>query len=294
MISARFPGIESTSRFEKVIDAPDVDAILLATPVRTHYEMAKLALQAGKSVLVEKPMATSTAEAENLLSLAKAQGLLVSAGHTFLHSPGVQHVKSLIATGVLGSPLYVQSSRINLGLHQSDVSVIWDLAPHDLSILQYWLDENAVEVSAKGRSSFGVGPADVAFLDVEYESGCIANLHLSWLAPTKVRRTTVVGSRRMIIYEDTDQDEPIKVYDKGVDLPEPEDFGQFKAAYRSGDIVSPRIETWEPLRAQIDEFLRRVKSGELPDEREVAVVEVVRIAEAAELSLSLGGVPVKL
>lgn len=293
-MSDRFPHVDGCHDPSEVFEAPDVEAVLLSTPVRTHFSLAEAALRSGKSVLVEKPMATSTEDAETLVTLAGNSGLLVAAGHTFLYSPSVQYIKAFIEDGKLGTPLYVQSSRVNLGIHQSDVSVVWDLAPHDLSILQYWLKDRVVEVSARGRSSLSVGPADVAFVDLEFAGGCIANVHLSWLAPTKVRRMTLVGSRRMVVYEDTDYEEPIKIYDKGVTLPDPEDFGQFKATYRAGDVVSPRVETWEPLRAQIDTFLRRVKAGETPDEREAEAIEVVRMAEAAETSLAQGGAPIKL
>src|SRR5207249_5599939 len=176
---------------------------------------------AGKSVLVEKPLAISSAAARELVELARERGLLVMAGHTFLFSPPVLAVKRLIDQGHLGTPLYVQSSRVNLGIHRSDVDVIWDLAPHDLSILWFWLGEQPVSVSAIGRSHHGA-PTDVAFLDFVYPSGCLANLHLSWLAPSKVRRMTLVGSRRMVVYEDTNTEEPVRIFDSGAEPPDPD------------------------------------------------------------------------
>lgn len=268
-----------------ILDDASISAVVLATPVRTHYELALACLEAGKSCLVEKPFATSGQDARNLVDVGRIRGLLPMAAHTFLYSPSVQLIKDLVVKGRVGEPLYVQSSRVNLGIHQSDVSVIWDLAPHDLSILTYWLDEPPIAVSAMGRATQGVGPVDVAFVDLAFSSGCIANLHLSWLAPTKLRRMTLVGSKRMLIYEDTDSEEPVKLFDKGVDIADPEDFGQFKATYRLGDITSPRVGSWEPLRAEIDDFLARVAAGEKPDDREETSVAIVRTIEAADRSM---------
>lgn len=293
-VLGRFPGTGGTTSFAEVLSDPSIDALVISTPVRSHFELARRSMEAGKSVLVEKPLATSHSEARQLVDLATERGVLVMAGHTFLYSPPVRWLKESIDRGDLGQIVYVQSSRINLGIHQSDVSVISDLAPHDVSILLDWLDEPVTEVSANGRSSHGVGPADVAFIDIAFASGCIANLHLSWLAPTKLRRMTLVGSRRMAVYEDTNLEEPIKVYDKGVELPDPEDFGQFKAVYRAGDVVSPRIEAGEPLQAELQLFLKRVQAGEVPDEREEIALRVVAITEAAEFSLENNGKRVTL
>jgi predicted dehydrogenase len=191
----------------------------------------------------------------------------------------------------------VQSSRVNLGIHRSDIDVVWDLAPHDLSILWSWLNEHPVRVSAVGRSSNGKA-ADVAFLDLEYPSGCLANVHLSWLAPTKMRRMTLVGSRRMVVYEDTNTEEPVRIFDSGAEPPDPDDLnapgGSFTWTYRTGDVVSPRLDSWEPLRAELEDFLSRVARGESPDEREEAAIGVVATIEAAERSLEQGGLPVAL
>jgi predicted dehydrogenase len=294
-IVAQYPGVVGASDYGELLGDPDLRGVVLATPVRTHGPLARQALDAGVNVLVEKPLATSYDEAAGLIALAEAKGLLVMAGHTFLFSPAVQAVRALLDAGEVGKPLYVQSSRVNLGIHQSDVSVVWDLAPHDLSILVYWLKESPLAVSAMGKSSHGVGHADVAFVDLQFPSGCIANIHLSWLAPTKMRRTTLVGDKRMVVYEDTNVEEPVKVYDKGVNLPAPEDFGQYKTSYRAGDVVSPRIETWEPLRAELSEFLGRVARSETPNGRETTALSVVATIEAAEHSLRENGklVPVR-
>lgn len=290
----RFPAVRGCESFDRIVADASVEAVVIATPVTTHFQLAQRALDAGKSVLVEKPLATKGADARRLVDLAMQRGVLVMAGHTFLYSPAVGWLKKAIQRGDLGDIAYVQSSRVNLGIHQSDVSVITDLAPHDISILLYWLEDRVVEVSASGRASQRVGPADVAFIDLAFESGCIANIHLSWLAPTKMRRMTLVGARQMAVYEDTNVEEPIKIYDKGVELPDPMDFGQFKAVYRAGDAVSPRIESWEPLHAELSAFLDRVQAGDGPDEREAAAIRVVEVTEAAESSLAADGRPITL
>ncbi len=293
-ITRTYPAVIGVRGYEDLLADPDLGAVVLATPVTTHVPLAEQALEADKSVLVEKPLASSAVDADRLITLARARGHLVMAAHTFLYSPAVRCAKDLLLRGEFGEPLYIQSSRVNLGIHQSDVSVIWDLAPHDCSILSFWLGETASRVSARGRSTHRVGPPDVAFIDLEFPSGCIANLHLSWLAPTKVRRTTLVGSKKMLVYEDTNYEEPLKIYDKGLDLPDPQDFGEFKATYRSGDVLSPRVPVWEPLRLELQDFLRRVREGQTPDQREEDARGVVAMVEAAERSFGEGGRVVEL
>ncbi|MDQ1446021.1 MAG: hypothetical protein QOI20_2485 [Acidimicrobiaceae bacterium] len=290
----RYPGIHGTTIFDDVLDDPEVAAVVVATPVGTHARLAHAALRAGKSVLVEKPLATSGRDARALVQEAGRLGLLVMAGHTFLYSPAVQVARELVHKGAIGRPLYLQSSRVNLGIHQSDVSVLWDLAPHDLSILLDCIDERPNRVSAFGRSTLRRGPSDVAFVDLEFPSGFVANLHLSWLAPTKMRRTTIVGTRKMIVYEDTNPEEPIKVYDKGLNRPAQDELDQYKVTYRTGNVVAPRVGTWEPLGAQLQDFLVRVAAGDTPDKREQTAITVVDIIEAAEESLALSGQPVLL
>jgi predicted dehydrogenase len=284
----------TTLDIEDALADPEVRAVVLSTPVFTHYELAKRILEAGKSVLVEKPLTTSRTTAAELVDLASDKGLLVTAGHTFLFSPPVQAVREMVQNGSLGDLLYLQGSRVNLGIHNPHVSVLWDLAPHDLSILLEWIDERPLRVAASGRASTPGHPPDVAFVDLEFPSGFIANLHLSWLAPTKIRRMTLVGTRKMVVYEDTHPEEPVKIYDKGVDILNPEDFGEYRLTYRTGDVVSPRIPVWEPLRHQLETFLSRVENGETPDAREQTAVDIVGVVEAAEISLRNGGKPVTL
>lgn len=288
------PALRTATCLDEVLADDEVTAVVLSTPVYTHEALATRIVASGKSVLVEKPLTTSRDSAQRLVDLATERGVLAAAGHTFLFSPPVQAVKQLVTAGDLGDLLYLHSSRVNLGIHNSRVSVLWDLAPHDLSILLDWVGETPKRVAASGRASVAGHPPDVAFVDVEFPSGFSANLHLSWLAPTKVRRMTLVGTRKMVVYEDTHPEEPVKVYDKGVDVSDPEDFGQYRLTYRTGDVVSPRIPVWEPLRLQLDTFLQRVEAGELPDEREQTAVDIVGVIQAAEASLLAGGAPVDL
>lgn len=290
----QFPGASVAPSYDAILADPSVPAVVVATPVTTHYDLAARAIEAGKDVLVEKPLTITHESAVALLARARELRKVVMAGHTFLYSPPVRLVRQLIREGEIGEPLYVQSSRMNLGVHQADVSVLWDLAPHDLSILVDWLDEYPVRVSAIGRATHGGKRADVAFMSLEFPSGCIASLHLSWLAPTKIRRTTLVGTHRMVVYEDTNPEEPVKVYDKGVELPDPQDFGRHQLTYRTGEVRSPHVEVTEPLEAELRDFLARVADGAGPDGRESRAVEIVRTIEAAELSLDSGGAPVEL
>jgi predicted dehydrogenase len=240
-------------------------------------------LRAGKHVLVEKPMTSSSAEAEELICLADERELILMPGHTFLYSPPVNMVRELIRAGELGEIYFISSSRVNLGIHQSDVSVIWDLAPHDFSILRYWLDDTPTHVSALTRSCVVPGVADVAFVDLEYTSGTIVHVELSWLAPSKLRRTAIVGSQKMAVYDDTST-EPVRVFDSGVALSDPQSFGEYRLSYRTGDIVSPRIDAQEPLALELQDFCGAVRSGEPPRANARVGADVVRMIEFAERS----------
>jgi predicted dehydrogenase len=265
-----------------------LDAIALATPVPTHHPVGRRILEAGKHLLVEKPLAPSTAEADELIDLAAAQERVLMCGHTFLYSPPVLAAKRLLDDGELGDVLFVTSSRVNLGLHQKDVSVIWDLAPHDLSILRFWLDETPRTVSAIGRDSIVSGIPDVAFLNLQYPSEILANVELSWLAPSKLRRTVIVGSRKMLVYDDTSP-EPIRLFDHGVVYEDPETFGAYQLSYRTGDILSPRVDTFEPLGVEMQTWIDAIRAGSSPDGHLSLARDVVATAEAAETSLRDGG-----
>jgi predicted dehydrogenase len=292
-VQRRFPSVRGAESLEMVLEDETVDAVAIATPVSTHFELASAALQAGKHVFVEKPLAASSSEAEALAAIATERGVVLMPGHTFLYSPPVIKIKELIDDGEIGDILFVTSSRVNLGLHQSDVSVVWDLGPHDFSILRYLLGELPATVSAMSRSCVLPDIPDVAFINMTFPSDTIAQVQLSWLAPSKLRRTAIVGTRKMIVYDDT-ATEPIRVFDSGADLPDPESFGEFRLTYRTGDIVSPRIEATEPLSLELAEFCTAITDG-TPLRSSLAVgLDVVRTIEAVEESLRANGEPTRL
>jgi predicted dehydrogenase len=292
-ICRRYPSALTTQHLDEILLDASVDAVLLATPVFTHYDLARQCMEAGKHVFVEKPLAPSSGQATQLIDYATDQDLMLMCGHTFLYSPPVRAVKELIDEGELGDIYFVSSSRVNLGLHQRDVSVIWDLGPHDFSILLYWLGCPPMTIRAIGRDSIVPGIADVAFVTMEFASGVIANVELSWLAPSKLRRTVVVGSKKMVVYEDGSP-EAIKIYDRGVEYKDPETFGEWHLSYRSGDILSPNLPSQEPLAVQLGAFVHAVRTGEQPEHGLSIARDVVRLAEAASASLDRGGAQVEL
>ena len=284
----RHPGARATTRLERVLADPSVDAVVIATPVDTHYNLAARVLEAGKHVFVEKPLAPSSELADELARIAAERGRILMCGHTFLYSPPVRAIKRMISEGKLGDIYFISSSRVNLGLHQRDVSVIWDLGPHDFSILLYWLSEMPTSVRAIGRDSIVKGIADVAFVTMTFASGIIANIELSWLAPSKLRRTVLVGSERMAIYDDG-APEPVRLFDRGVVYRDPETFGEYHLSYRSGDVVSPKIDSYEPLGLEVADFVGAIRSGEKMEYHTAIARSVVRLVEAADRSLREGG-----
>jgi predicted dehydrogenase len=289
----RHPGIETTTDVARVLADPAVDAVYLITPVFTHFELASAVLRAGKHTFVEKPLAASPRLADELIALARERRLILMCGHTFIYSPPVRALKTMLSERRLGDVYFVSSSRVNLGLHQRDVSVVWDLGPHDFSILLYWLEESPATIRAVGRDSIVPGIADVAFIAIVFPSGVVANVELSWLAPSKLRRTVVVGSERMAVYDDNTA-EPVRLFDHGVVYRDPETFGQYHLSYRTGDIVSPKVDTYEPLVAELAEFATAIRTGRRLRWHERLARDVVRIAEAADRSLKLGGKEIRL
>ena len=290
----RYPQLVTTADLADVLSDDDVDALIVATPVSTHYSVAKAALLAGKHVFVEKPLAASAREALELGMLATAEGLVLMPGHTFLYSPPVNMIRDLIDANALGEIYSISTSRVNLGLHQPDASVAWDLGPHDFSILRYWLKEVPSHVAALSRGCILPGTPDVAFINLDHKSGTIAHVELSWLAPSKLRRTTIIGSQKMIVYDDT-SNEPVRIFDSGVMIRDPESFGEFKLSYRTGDIISPRVEAAEPLFLELEDFCHSVQTGSVPRSSWQIGVDVVRVVEAVDRSLALEGtrVPVE-
>jgi predicted dehydrogenase len=290
-VTRRFPWLRTTTAYDLMLGGNEVDAIAIATPVSTHGFLARDALRAGKHVLVEKPLAASAAEALDLLELARRRDLVLMPGHTFLYSPPVNLVREYIASGELGEIFFISTSRVNLGLHQPDVSVAWDLAPHDFSILRYWLGERPTTVNAISRCCIIPSVPDIAFVNLGFPSGTIAHVELSWLAPSKLRRTTVVGSRKMVVYDDTSS-EPVRLFDSGAALRDPQSFGEYRMTYRTGSIISPRVEPIEPLLVEVGDFVQSVRTGCAPRSNAELGLDVVLTIEAAERSLAAGGVPV--
>jgi predicted dehydrogenase len=284
----RYPAARGTTRFDDILEDESVDAVVIATSVLTHFDLALRSLQAGKHTFVEKPLATSSDMADRLVAEAEERRLLLTCGHTFLYSPAVRAVKDLLVARALGDLFFVSSSRVNLGLHQRDVSVVWDLGPHDFSILLYWLEELPTSVRAVGRDSVVKGIPDVAFVTLVFASGLVANIELSWLAPSKLRRTVLVANEGMVVYEDG-APEPIKVFDHGVVYEDPETFGEYHLSYRTGDIHTPKIETFEPLALELRDFVRAMETGSRMPGHMLLTRRIVRLTEAAEESLRSGG-----
>jgi predicted dehydrogenase/protoporphyrinogen oxidase len=292
-IARRYPNIPCTTQFEEILRDGDVDAVAIATPVSTHHALGMSALEAGKHAFVEKPLAASSEQVIELTELAEEKNLVLMPGHTFLYSPSVTTIKRLIDSGELGEIYFISSSRVNLGLHQADVSVVWDLGPHDFSILRYWLGALPAEVSALSRSCVLPGVPDVCFINLKYPSGAVAHVELSWLSPSKLRRTAIVGSKKMVVYDDT-SNESVRIFDSGATIPDPETFGEYRLSYRTGDIVSPRVEAAEPLSLELADFAAAIRDGTpLISSPEVGL-DVVKTVEAVDRSLSEGGIPVSV
>jgi predicted dehydrogenase len=279
-----------TDRVEEIVRAPDIDLVVIATPSFTHFELARSAIAAGKHVLVMKPLTTRADQAEELCALAERQGVLVAVDHTFVFTPAVRKMRELVDRGEIGDLYYFDSVRINLGLFQTDVNVIWDLAPHDVSIMDYLIGKDPVAVSAAGASHGGSPTENIAYVTVRYAGSLLGHIHVNWLAPAKVRRTIVGGSKRMLIYDDMEASEKLKVYDKGFSVSSSaESEYQLLINYRTGDMHAPQLETREALAIEVDNVLRALDGKEplVADGR--AGWRVVRILEAAQRSIAEGG-----
>jgi predicted dehydrogenase len=294
--SRRYPGVPGRSDLDRFLNDPEIDAVAIATPPRTHYDLARRALTARKHVLVEKPLATHPDDADDLLRLAREAGRTLMPGHTFVYSPPVNKVRELIRSGELGDVYFITSSRMNLGLYQSD-GVVSDLAPHDVSIMLYWLNRPVVRVVASGLSVFQPGVPETAFLTLTFAGGVTANVQISWLAPRKLRQTVIVGSQRMVQYDDTSSDESIRIYDRGLEFSQdeaPPTFGEYQLTYRTGDMVAPRIEAAEPLSLELADFARAIRTGAEPRSHARLGREVVRVLRAASLSMERDSEPISL
>jgi len=295
LVKTRYPAITTTADYQTLLADPTIDAIAISTPVSSHYELAARALKAGKHVFVEKPLTETVKQAETLIAMAEQRNLVLHVDHTFIYTGAVRKIRELVEKGDLGDLYYYDSVRVNLGLFQSDVNVIWDLAVHDLSIMDYIFPLNPTAVSATGINHVPGKPINIAFMTVFFDNDAIAHLHVNWLAPVKVRRTLIGGSRKMIVYDDLEPSEKIKVYDKGITLNgNKENLYNTMVGYRTGDMWAPQLPMTEALRVEAQHFAHCITAGERSMSDGQMGLRIVRILEAANRSLIEGGRPVKL
>ena len=285
-IHKRFPAVRVTTNYRELLDDPSIDAICIITPVRTHRKLAEEAFAAGKHVFVEKPLAQSVSDAEAIVRAGDRAAKALMVGHTFVYNPAVEVVKGILDSKGIGDVHYLDSQRVNLGLHQFDTNVLWDLGPHEVSITLYWLDEEPMWVQCSGACFAQPDIEDVVFLMIGFPSGAIAHAHLSWLAPSKLRTMTVIGSQKMVIYDDNQSVEKVKIYDQGVDKLEADEL---RRSYRAGDIHSPRVPMTEALQVEMRHFIDCVRDGKTPRTDGEAGLVVVRVLELAMRSLRSGG-----
>ena len=285
--------LRTTTNADELITSPDIDAVVIATPVFTHFELAKKALENGKHVFVEKPFTSTVAQAEELVELAHKKNLTIMVDHTFLFTGAVRKIKELVDNDTLGKLFYFDSTRVNLGLFQHDVNVIWDLAPHDLSIMDYVVNDKPVAVAATGTSHFN-SLENIAFVTVYFEHKMIGHFNVNWMSPVKVRSTLIGGEKKMLVWNDLDADEKIKIYDKGVDVSSKESIYDLLVSYRSGDVWVPRVDQTEALKIEADYFIDCITKGITPINDGMAGLRVVKILEATTTSLKKKGAMVTL
>jgi predicted dehydrogenase len=288
-----YPSLEVTSDPAEVLRSPSIDAVAVVTPVWTHFELAKAALENGKHVFVEKPFTSTTAQAEELIELAERKNLRIMVDHTFLFTGAVKKIRELIQGGALGDLYYYDSTRVNLGLFQHDINVIWDLAPHDLSIMDHLIEEEPEAIVATGEKHLN-GYEDVAYITIYFRKSTIAHINVNWLSPVKVRTTLIGGEKKMLVWNDLEADEKVKVYDKGVSIKNGESLYQLLVSYRSGDMWAPKVEQTEALRGEAAYFVDCISKGETPFNDGVAGHRVVKMLEAADQSLKERGRMVRL
>ena len=294
-IKALFPEIEVVSDFDRLVSDPSVNAIVIATPVRLHFAMAEKSLAAGKHTLIEKPMAASVDECKKLIEFSEKKKLILMTGHTFIYSTPVRKIKEIIDGGSLGEIHYVSSRRLNLGLFQKDINVAWDLAPHDISIILYIVNKIPISVNCQGKAHINPNVEDITNMTLNFSDGVIAVIQSSWLDPNKVRELTFVGRKKMLVYDDVEPNEKLKIYDKRVDIPPYYDtFAEFQYSYHYGDMYSPYLKMTEPLKTECEHFIDCIKTGQKPLTGGVEGLQVVQILEAASKSLRNDGAAVKI
>jgi len=296
-MSRRYPMAQTATDYRALVNDPAVDAVAVVTPVATHFTIAKELLRAGKHVLLEKPLAATAREAEELIDLAETNNRILMVDHTFIYTGAVRKMKELVNSGELGDLLYFDSVRINLGLFQRDINVLWDLAPHDLSIMDFLIDRQPQAISALGSSHIERGVENIAYLVMLFPDEFIAHFHFNWLAPVKIRRTMIAGSSKMILYDDIEPTEKVRVYDKGVTasrVGNREVDYQTLVSYRTGDVWAPKLDSTEALRYVVKEFLDSIREGRKPLTDGYAGLRVVRLLEAAQQSMKNGGQAITL
>ena len=283
-----YPDVQVTSDATEILRSPDIDAVAIVTPVWTHFELAKAALENGKHVFLEKPLTSNATQAEELIELAQKKNLKIMVDHTFLFTGAVKKIRQLIDQGELGDLYYYDSTRVNLGLFQHDIDVIWDLAPHDLSIMDYLIRKEPEAVVATGQAHLNAH-ADVAFITIYFPENTIAHINVNWLSPVKVRTTLIGGEKKMLVWNDLEADEKVKVYDKGVQMTSREGVYELLVSYRSGDMWAPKVEQTEALKVELGYFMDCIENNETPFNDGVAGLRVIKMLEAAGESLRLRG-----
>ncbi len=285
-----YPQVRTTRDPEKIISSPEIDALVIATPVRTHYPLARMSLESGKHTFIEKPMAESSTQCRELIGIAGEKNLTLMVGHTFIYTSEVRKIKDMVASGDLGNLYYISSRRLNLGLYQKDINVAWDLAPHDISIILFIVGKAPKAVNCQGKAHVNPNIEDITNMTLDFDNGEYATIHSSWLDPNKIREMTFVGSRKMVRYDDTQPIEKIKVYDKRVEVPPHYDtFADFQYSYHYGDMFAPYLQQVEPLKVECRHFLDCIKAGAIPDSSGYDGMRVVQILEASSLSMKSGG-----
>jgi predicted dehydrogenase len=294
-VKKRYPAITTTNEYKDILQDPEIDLVAICTPVFTHYELAKAALEAGKHVFIEKPMTSTSAQAEELINLAEQKNLQIFVDHTFLFTGSVKKIKDIISSGEIGDLLYFDSVRVNLGLFQHDVNVIWDLAPHDISIMDYCLGAKPECVVATGSDHFRDGLEDVAYLTVYYPNNLIGHIHTNWLSPVKVRQTLIAGTKKMVVWDDIQPSEKVRIYDKGVDVVESaNEVYDLLIQYRTGDMYCPKIDPTEALKDEVENVVQCLKNGTKPISDGYSGLMVVKILEASDQSIKSRGKEIRI
>jgi predicted dehydrogenase len=293
-IQKLFPGIQCVAEADEIILDQQIDAVVIATPVFTHFSIAQQALNHGKHVLLEKPMTSSVQEAEQLIELAEQKGLVLMVDHTFLYTGAVQKMKTYIESDAIGKPRYFDSTRINLGLFQPDINVLWALAPHDISILTHLIQQQPVSVNATGISHTKNGIENIAYMTVNYDSDFIAHFNCSWTSPVKVRQTLIGGDKKMIVYNDLEPSEKVRIYDTGYDHKTEEDKNRILVDYRTGDVFIPKLSSQEALLGVANDFIASILTSQMPLADAKLGLNVVKILQASQLSIKNGGKEIKL